>query len=168
MKTQIEKTCNAIDALNQRIGHSTAWLVLGMVLITFLVVVMRYGFSFGRIAIQESITYLHAFVFMVAGAYTLKHNEHVRVDIFYQGMSVRHRAFVDFFGSLFLLLPFTGFIVWISFDYVSNSWQHLEQSREAGGLPFVYLLKSLIPTMAILLFLQALSLCGRSWLSINK
>ena len=120
------------------------------------------------IAIQESVTYLHAFVFMIAGAYTLKHNDHVRVDIFYQEMSLDNKARVDFFGSLLLLLPFTGFIIWISFDYVIKSWQVLEQSREAGGLPFVYLLKSLIPAMAILLFLQALSVCGRAWLSLHK
>lgn len=168
MKIQIESLCNKIDAFNERIGQLTAWLILGMVLITFLVVVMRYGFNFGRIAIQESVTYLHAFVFMIAGAYTLKHNDHVRVDIFYQEMSLDNKARVDFFGSLLLLLPFTGFIIWISFDYVIKSWQVLEQSREAGGLPFVYLLKSLIPAMAILLFLQALSVCGRAWLSLHK
>ena len=136
--------------------------------ITFLVVVMRYGFNFGRIALQESITYLHAFVFMIAGAYTLKHNEHVRVDIFYQDMSIQNRAKVDFFGSLFLLLPFAAFIVWISFDYVINSWGLLEKSREAGGLPLVYILKTFIPAMAMLLFLQAISLCGRAWLTLRK
>lgn len=168
MKAQIEKACNKIDALNEHIGRVSAWLILGMVLITFFVVIMRYGFNFGRIAIQESITYLHAFVFMIAGAYTLKHNEHVRVDIFYQEMSLKNKAKIDFFGCIFLLLPFAGFITWISFDYVIKSWQVLEQSREAGGLPLVYLLKTLIPAMAILLFLQALSVCGRAWLSLNK
>ena len=168
MKTTVENLCDAIDTLNERIGQITAWALLFMVSITFLVVVMRYGFNFGRIALQESTTYLHAFVFMIAGAYTLKHNEHVRVDIFYQDMSLKNKAKVDFIGSVFLLLPFALFIIWISFDYVLNSWKLLEQSREAGGLPFVYILKSLIPTMAILLFLQALSLCGRSWLSLNK
>ncbi len=139
-----------------------------MVGITFLVVVMRYGFDFGRIALQESITYLHAFVFMIAGAYTLKHNEHVRVDIFYQDMSLQNKAKIDFFGSVFLLLPFAGFIAWISFDYVMDSWGLLEKSREAGGLPLVYILKTLMPAMAILLFLQALSLCGHAWLSWRK
>jgi len=164
----MEKLCDKIDALNERIGKLAAWFVLGMVFITFLVVVLRYGFSFGRIALQESITYLHAFVFMLAGAYTLKHNEHVRVDIFYQQMSDKNKAKVDLFGTLFLLLPFAGFIVWISFDYVSNSWKLLEGSREAGGLPFVYILKTLIPLMAGLLFLQALSLAGRAFINLGK
>ena len=164
----MEKFCDIIDALNERVGRLTAWLILAMVLVTFLVVVMRYGFNFGRIFIQESITYLHAFVFMVAGAYTLKHSEHVRVDIFYQDMSLRNKAKVDFFGTLFLLLPFAGFIVWVSFNYVGNSWKLLEGSREAGGIPFVYILKTFIPLMAILLFLQGISLLGRAWLQLKK
>lgn len=164
----MQDLCDKIDALNERVGQITAWLVLAMVFITFLVVVLRYGFNFGRISLQESTTYLHAFVFMLAGAYTLKHNEHVRVDIFYQNMSTRSRAKVDLFGTLFLLLPFAIFIVWVSFDYVTNSWKLLEGSREAGGLPFVYILKTLIPAMAILLFLQAISLAGRAWLKLRS
>lgn len=160
--------CDIIDALNERVGRFAAWLVLAMVFITFLVVVLRYGFSFGRIAIQESITYLHAFVFMLAGAYTLKHNEHVRVDIFYQDMSIKNKAKVDLFGTLFLLLPFAVFIFWISFDYVHNAWKLLEGSREAGGLPFVYILKTLIPLMAGLLILQAISLAGRAFINLKK
>lgn len=164
----MQKFCDKIDALNNLFGQLAAWSVLVMVFITFLVVVLRYGFNFGRISLQESITYLHAFVFMLAGAYTLKHNQHVRVDIFYQDMSTRNKAKVDLFGTLFLLLPFTGFIAWISFDYVLNSWKVLESSREAGGLPFVYILKTLIPLMAILLFLQAISLAGHAWLRLKN
>ncbi len=163
----LENICNKIDALNERVGQLAAWLILVLVFITFLVVVLRYGFNFGRISLQESTTYLHAFVFMLAGAYTLKYNEHVRVDIFYQDMSTRNKAKVDLFGTLFLLLPFAGFILWVSFDYVMNSWKLLESSREAGGLPFVYILKTFIPLMAVLLFLQAISLAVRAWLNIK-
>ena len=164
----MENLCNKIDALNERVGQLIAWFILAMVCVTFLVVVLRYGFNFGRIAIQESVTYMHALVFMLAGAYTLKHNEHVRVDIFYQNMSSHNKARIDFFGTLFLLLPFTCFIIWISFNYVINSWKLFEGSREAGGLPLVYLLKTLIPLMAVLLFLQAISLSGRAWLKLTK
>ena len=164
----MQKLCDYIDALNERVGKLAAWLVLAMVFVTFLVVVLRYGFNFGRIALQESTTYLHAFVFMLAGAYTLKHNEHVRVDIFYQDMSLRNKAKVDLFGTLFLLLPFAGFILSTSFNYVLNSWKLLEGSREAGGLPLVYILKTLIPLMAVLLFLQAISLAGRAWLKLKN
>ena len=163
----MQNFCDKIDALNERVGKLAAWFVLAMVFITFLVVVLRYGFNFGRIALQESTTYLHAFIFMLAGAYTLKHNEHVRVDIFYQDMSLRNKSKVDLFGTLFLLLPFAGFILWASFDYVLNSWKLLEGSREAGGLPLVYIIKSLIPLMSVLLFLQAISLAGRAWLKLK-
>lgn len=168
MESAIEKLCCRIDAFNERVGSLAAWIILVMAGVTFLVALMRYGFNFGRIAMQESITYMHAFVFMIAGAYTLKHNEHVRVDIFYQGMSRQNRARVDFLGCAFLLLPFAGFIVWTSFDYVINSWKYLEASREAGGLPLVFLLKTLIPAMAVLLFLQAVSMGGRAWLAFRN
>ncbi len=164
----MEYLCNKIDTLNEYVGRFSAWFVLGMVLVTFIVVVLRRGFDFGNISMQESVTYMHALVFMLAGAYTLKHNEHVRVDIFYQDMSLRNKARVDFFGTLFLLMPFAVFIIWISANYVINSWKLLEGSREAGGLPLVYLLKTLIPLMSVFLFLQALSLAGRSWLKLKN
>ena len=83
-------------------------------------------------------------------------------------MTLKNKAMVDFFGSVFLLLPFALFILWVSFAYVLKSWQLSEQSREAGGLPFVYILKTLIPVMASLLFLQAISSSGRAWLALRK
>jgi len=153
---------NIIDRLNETIGRALAWLTLLTVLITFAVVVLRYGFDWGSIAMQESVNYLHALVFMAGAAYTLKHNEHVRVDILYTRLSPRGKAWVDLFGTLILLLPFCTFLMWVSFPYVINSWQLLEGSREAGGLPLVYLLKSFIPLMGLLLLLQGLSLIARS------
>ena len=153
---------NVIDRLNEIIGRVLAWLTLLMVLVTFAVVVLRYGFDWGSIAMQESVNYLHALVFMAGAAYTLKHNEHVRVDILYTRLSPRGKAWVDLFGTLILLLPVCIFLIWVSFTYVSNSWQLLEGSREAGGLPLVYLLKSFIPLMGLLLLLQGLSVIARS------
>lgn len=153
---------NIIDRLNETIGRALAWLTLLTVLITFAVVVLRYGFDWGSIAMQESVNYLHALVFMAGAAYTLKHNEHVRVDILYTRLSPRGKAWVDLLGTLILLLPFCIFLMWVSFPYVINSWQLLEGSREAGGLPLVYLLKSFIPLMGLLLLLQGLSLIARS------
>lgn len=128
-----------------------------MVLVTFSIVVLRYVFNMGWIAMQESVTYMHALVFLMGTAYTLKADGHVRVDIFYRGKSEKYKALIDFFGSVFLLMPVSLFIAWISFHYVSDSWQILESSREAGGIPFVYLLKSGIIIMAVLLVLQASS-----------
>lgn len=164
----MKKLCGGINAFNERVGTLVAWLLPTMALITFSVAVLRYGFNFGSIAMQESITYLHASVFMLAGAYTLKHNEHVRVDIIYQGMSRKNQARVNFFGCILLVLPFTGFIVWTSFDYVINSWKLMEGSREAGGLPLVFILKTLIPAMATLLFLQTVAMGGQAWLAMRE
>jgi TRAP-type mannitol/chloroaromatic compound transport system permease small subunit len=136
------------------IGGSVAWLTLLMVLVTFFVVVCRYAFNLGWIWLQESIVYLHAFVFMLAAAWTLQRDEHVRVDIFYRDKSARHQAWVNLLGTLFFLLPFCVFLIYISWNYVATSWAIQEGSREASGLPWVYVLKSLILIAPALLILQ--------------
>lgn len=146
-----------LASVAEGVGRLTAWLTLAMVLVTFAVVMLRYGFDIGWIALQESVTYMHALVFMLGAAYTLKRNGHVRVDIFYRKFSPRGQALVDLLGTLLLLVPVAGFIFWESWAYVAASWAVLEGSREAGGLPAVFLLKSLIPAFAILLLVQALA-----------
>ncbi len=99
-----------LENFTEKTGKLIAWLTLIMVLLSFLIVLLRYGFNIGSIALQESILYLHATVFMLGAAYTLKADGHVRVDIFYQKMSLKNKAKVDFFGSLILLLPVSIFI----------------------------------------------------------
>jgi TRAP-type mannitol/chloroaromatic compound transport system permease small subunit len=160
---QIIKT---IDGINEWIGRTVSWLTLVMVLITFVIVILRYLFNIGWIAMQESVTYMHALVFMLGGAYTLLHNGHVRVDIFYQGMSHRGQAWANLIGTLFLLLPLCGFICWVSWEYIAASWSVMETSQEAGGIPAVFLLKSVIPVMAALMVLQGISLTLSSLLTI--
>ncbi len=146
-----------VDSANARIGRSVAWLTLGMVLIYFLIVLLRYCFDFGSIAMQESVTYMHALVFMGAAAYTLQTDGHVRVDIFYSRWSVERRALIDLLGSLLLLLPFAGALLIFSWGYVEAAWGQRETSAEPGGLPWVYLLKTMILVMSVQLILQALS-----------
>lgn len=146
-----------LENLSEWTGRAIAWLTLVMVLVTFLVVVLRYGFNLGWIGLQESITYLHATVFMLGAAYTLRHEGHVRVDIFYQRLQPRGQAWVDLLGTLLLLWPMCLFIAIGSWDYVAVSWERLETSNEPGGLPFVYLLKSLLILMPALLMLQGLA-----------
>lgn len=158
MHTLIDK----IEAFIDWSGRTVSWLTLLMVIITFIVVVLRYIFDIGWIGLQESITYLHATVFLVGTAWAMQQQAHVRVDIFYSRFSVKTRAWIDLLGSLFFLLPVMIFIAWISWEYVSASWAVLEGSREAGGLPAVYLLKSLILVLALMLMLQALVQISRS------
>lgn len=136
-------------------GRSVAWLTLAMVLLTFTIVILRYGFSLGWIWLQESLTYLHVTVFVVAAAWTLQLDGHVRVDIFYSEISERKRAIIDLAGSLLFLVPFCVFMLIIAWPYVAYSWKLMESSREAGGLPMLFLLKSLILMMPALLLGQA-------------
>ena len=163
----MQKIVRYIDRMNDVIGRSISWLTLLMVIITFLVVVLRYVFSSGWIAMQESIIYMHSIVFMLGVAFTLKQNGHVRVDIFYERMGPRSRAWVDLLGAIFLLIPFCLFIILISWNYVSLSWSLLEGSRDAGGLPAVFLLKTTIPVMAMLLLLQGVAQGLRSILLLT-
>jgi len=164
----LNKLIRFIDATNQSISSMVSWLLALMVLTMFCIVVLRYGFNIGSIAVQESITYMHGLVFMLAIAHTLRINGHVRVDILYQRWGKKGQAIVNLLGSLFLLLPVCAFIVYISWDYVSSSWSYYEGSREAGGLEGVFLLKSLIPLMAFLLFLQGLSEAMKSICTLSE
>lgn len=164
---QILKTiANRLDRFAELTGRVLAWLTLGIVVTTFAIVVMRYLFEAGSIALQESVSYLHAAVFMLGAAYTLKHDAHVRVDIFYQKMSPVKRAWINLLGTLLLLFPVCVFIIVASYDYVAGSWTIQEGSREAGGLDAVFLLKTAIPIMAVLLLLQGLSMLLHSILVI--
>ena len=158
----LHRAIRVADAINETVGRGLAWLTLGAVAITFAVVVMRYGLSFGRIWIQEIAMYLHAAVFMLGAGYTLQHRGHVRVDIFYARMSPRRRALVDCVGTLVLLIPVALFILAWSLDFVVNAWLRLEGSPETGGLPLVYVLKTFIPLMALLLLVQAFAELARN------
>jgi TRAP-type mannitol/chloroaromatic compound transport system permease small subunit len=162
----LNKFIAVIDYVTESIGKVISWFTLLMVLLTFVIVVLRYGFNLGWIAMQESVLYFHGFVFMLGAAYTLKNEGHVRVDIFYQKFSQRKKAFVNLFGSLFLLLPVCIFIFVISFDYVAVSWQIMEKSSEAGGLPLVYVSKSLLLLLAVSLSLQGMAEIARNLLII--
>ena len=115
---------------------------------------MRYAFGIGSIKLQESVLYAHAGLFMLAAAWTLQVDGHVRVDIFYAQARPRTRALIDLIGAVVFLLPFAAVLVLLSVPYVERSWAIFERSREASGLPFVYLLKTLIPLFALLIGLQ--------------
>lgn len=156
------KWAQALKCVSEWTGRGVAWLTLPMVAVTFVVVTLRYAFDLGWIWMQESVTWMHAAVFMLASAYTLNHDQHVRVDIFYRKFDWRRRAWIDVIGTVFLLMPMMIFLIVSSLDYVEISWSIHEGSREAGGLPypFVPLLKSLIPVTAGLLLLQGLANLG--------
>ena len=151
---------NRLDRISTAFGQATAWLTLFMVVITFVVVVMRYVFDAGLIWVQESVVWMHAMVFMLGSAYTLCSEEHVRVDIFYRAMGERRRAWVDLIGIVIFLTPLCLFLAWMSFDFVTQSWSLKEASRESGGLPypFIPILKSVLLLMPLTVALQGVSL----------
>ena len=148
-------------------GSLVSWLTLVMVLVTGSIVVMRYGFDRGWIWLWESVTYLHAAVFMLAAAWAWQSDDHVRVDIFYRGKSARHKAWVDLIGTLVFLVPLAVFMLLMSWDYVAASWAVHESSGEAGGLPYVYLLKSLILALPVLLLVQAWVCCRQCFRTLR-
>ena len=154
--------------LNVRLGRAVAWLIPIMVAVAVAVVVLRYGFQYGRVDLQESITYLHAAVITLCMGYTLARDAHVRVDIFYNRMTPRARLVVNVAGDALLLLPTAVAILYHSWDYVIISWQVLEGSPEISGLPGVFLLKTLIPLMALALIVQALARLGRAWRELHR
>jgi TRAP-type mannitol/chloroaromatic compound transport system permease small subunit len=153
----MKKISHIIDLFNEKIGILTSYLVIPLILITFFVAFMRYALDFGSIAIQEITIYLHALIFTVGASYTLKNNMHVRIDIFYNKFSDNLKKNINLFGTIFFLLPSCILIFITSFNYVISSIMLLESSKEAGGLPILYILKSYILLMVFTLFLQAIS-----------
>jgi TRAP-type mannitol/chloroaromatic compound transport system permease small subunit len=137
------------------VGRTASWLLLLVVLLTFSIVILRYGMNLGWIWLQELVVYFHSAVFLLAAAWAFQADEHVRVDIFYRDKSPRHKASVNLLGTLLFVVPFSVYLLLVGWAYVSASWHVFESSREAGGLNFVYLLKSLILMMPVLLLLQS-------------
>ncbi|MDQ0316583.1 TRAP transporter small permease subunit [Amorphus orientalis] len=156
----------AIDAINLWSGKVLAWLALAIVVVQFVVVVMRYVFGLGSIQMQELIIYMHGFLFMLAAAYTLRVDGHVRIDVFYREATPRRKAWINLLGCLFFLLPVCALIFWISWPYVANSWAIMEGSRESSGIQGVFLLKTAILAFAVQMGLQGVSMMLHSVLAI--
>jgi TRAP-type mannitol/chloroaromatic compound transport system permease small subunit len=154
---QMTTVADRIDRLNSGIGRVAAWLILVVVLLQFALVVARYLFGLGSIWLSETVIYAHAAVFMLAAAWTLCAEGHVRVDIFYAGAPARTKALIDPAGAVLLLLPFMLVLIWLSAPYAGRSWAILEHSQEASGLPLVFVLKTLIPVFAALMALQGVA-----------
>lgn len=152
----VDSCIRGIDRFTRFSGVLLAWCALLMALLTATVVILRYGFSQGSIALQESVTYLHGSLFMLGVAYALRAGAHVRVDIFYRDFTRRQQAWVNALGGICFLLPLCAVIFMSSLDYVLDAWEIRESSPEPGGIPYMYVLKTLIPAMAINLAIAAI------------
>ena len=157
-----------MEHLNRWVGKTVPWLTLFMVLVTFVIVVLRYVFERSWVWPQELVTYMHAATFLLASGYTLGRDAHVRVDIFYRPMSERRKALVNLLGAALLLLPSCAVLFYQSLPFVVASWQVLEGSKDPGGLNAVFLLKSGIPAFCLLLTLQALSIIHQNATALKK
>ncbi len=166
MRNTFKLLADGIDRINAAVGRAATWCCLFIVAVEFAIVVMRYVFGVGSIAVQESVLYAQAALFMLAAAWTLQVGGHVRIDIFYAQAKPRTRALIDLCGALVFLLPFAVVLAIVAIPYVARSWTILERSREASGLPFVYLLKTLIPVFALLIGLQGVAQAIRAALAL--
>ena len=158
----LNQLVQAIDWLNERIGRTVSWLLVVMIVVQFAIVIMRYVFGVSSIFVQESVVYMHGTVFMICAAYTLLHDGHVRVDVFYREASLRTKAWVNLLGSFVFLLPVCGVFWWRSWAFVAQSWAVHEGSRETSGIQAVYLLKTELLVFAVLMALQGISMAIHS------
>jgi TRAP-type mannitol/chloroaromatic compound transport system permease small subunit len=145
-----------IDTLNERIGKTTAWLVLIAVLLSAGNAVARKLFDTSSNAFLELQWYMFAAIFLLGGGYTLLKQEHVRIDLIYGRFSRRTQIAIDLFGTVFFLLPFALLLLWLSWPYFLGAWQSGESSPNPGGL-ILWPVKLLIPTGFLLLLLQGSS-----------
>ena len=159
MKSTFINIANKIDAFTETIGKGISWLVILLVILVGYDVFMRYVFQSGSIGIQEMEWHLFSIILLIGAAYTLKHDEHVRLDILYRSkfFSDRGRAWIDVFGSLFILLPFCLLIIISAWPFVGQAYIHSEGSPDPGGLPARWLIKSMIPAGFCLLLIQSIA-----------
>ncbi|NKC00427.1 MAG: TRAP transporter small permease subunit [Pseudomonadales bacterium] len=143
-----------IDGLSIKLANAIRWLALAMVVVTLAIVVLRYAFEIGAIPLQESVMYMHGLLFLLGIPYGINKNSHVRVDILYSNLSPKRQAMIDLSGHVIFLLPIAIFILVTSWPYTLASWRVFEGSAEVGGVPGVFLLKTLIPITAVLMALQ--------------
>ena len=162
----IAKLACGINAINEVIGKITSWATLTLVLTQFAIVMINYLYNEGVIAVQESLMYMHSLVFLGAAGYTLLHNGHVRVDIFYSKMGEKKKAYVNLLGSILILFPVLVCIGIFAWPFAAQSWMILEGSIETSGLHIVYILKSMILLFVGSTLFQGLSISLHSLLVI--
>lgn len=150
------RIAHLIDALNERIGRAVSWLILLTVLISAGNAIMRKAFDLSSNAFLEIQWYLFAAVFMLAAGYTLKRNEHVRIDVISGRFGKRVQAWIDIIGSVLFLLPLAVIILYFSWPFFINSFLSQEWSNNPGGL-ILWPAKALVPAGFLLLLLQGFS-----------
>lgn len=164
--TFLRLVCRWIDTLNTWVGRGVSWITFIVVVVVFVDVVMRYAFKTSFVFVQELEWHLFSFIFLMGAGNTLLKDGHVRVDIFYQRLSLRNRAWINLIGVIFFLIPGCYLIILTSSKFVYNAWSVMEGSPDPGGIPYRYLIKACIPAGFVLVLLQGISLGIKSFLTI--
>lgn len=167
MRKTLQRLSRAIDQLNEAVGRGVAWLTTALVLVVGYDVAARYLFNVSSAGMVELEWHLFSFTFLLGAAYALKHDRHVRVDVFYQNFTRKQQAWVNLIGTLLFLLPFCYIAMVESWQFAANAWRIGEGSPDPGGLPARYIVKAAIPLGFLLLLLQGLSLLFSSVLTLT-
>ncbi len=167
MERALLRLAQQIDALNERVGQAVSWVNFVLVLVVCVAVGVRYLLSEDKAFIMELEWHLFSIVFLLGAGYTLKHDRHVRVDLFYSRFSARDKALVNLIGTLFLFIPWCSILIVTSWHYALESFRLMEGSPDPGGLPFRFVIKFAIAAGGLLLLLQGISLAIGSWLALR-
>ena len=167
MRKILQRLSHAIDALNETVGRLVSWLTTALVLLIVFDVAARYLFNTSSAGVIELEWHLFSFIFLLGAAYALKHDRHVRVDVFYQSFSKKQQAWVNLVGTVLFLIPLNYVIIQTSGKFAFNAWVMQEGSADPGGLPARYIVKAAIPVGFSLLLLQAISLLCQSILTLT-
>jgi TRAP-type mannitol/chloroaromatic compound transport system permease small subunit len=154
----LKTTCDRIDSFNEYFGRAVSWTTLLLVAVTFADVVMRYFFNTSYVFTQELEWHIFAFIFLMGAGYTLKHDGHVRVEVFYGRLGPKGKAWINLVGVIFFLIPSCALFIKTAVPFVVKSFQVMEGSPDPGGIPFRFLLKGCIPVGYALILLQGISL----------
>lgn len=163
----LRNICRGIDTFNTWVGKGVSWVTFLLVAVVFTDVVMRYAFRTSFVFVQEMEWHLFSFIFLIGAGCTLLRDGHVRVDIFYQGMPPKGKAWVNLIGVIFFLTPGCVMIITTSFKFAYNAWYILEGSPDPGGIPYRFILKSCIPVGFVFVLLQGISLAIKSFVTIT-
>jgi len=137
-------------------GKISSWFSLALVLLISTDVLLRYVFNFSTASLYEMEWHFFAIIFLLASPYTLQKNRHVRVDVFYNNFSKRKKNIIDLIGNIIFLIPFSFIIFYTSLPFVEDSYSILESSPDPGGLPYRFIIKSIIPIAFFLLMIQGI------------
>lgn len=152
-----------IDAWLDRIGHALSWIWFALLIVIVVNVAARYLFGEGRVEFEEIQWHLYSGGFLLGLSYAYSTDSHVRVDVIHERLSDRHKAWVELYGILLLLLPFIALILIFSIPFVIDSFRFAEISQAPGGLPYRWAIKAMLPLGFALLLLATLARLHRVW-----